>query len=260
MKFIGQAKIWKELGYIIPKLKEGSNTNILLKASSGYGKTRLASMIAYKVDPDSFYYTLPPSNEEEEVKIDKRKRIIIIDEVHLLKTPEPLYPLMDSGKFLFIICTNESGRLKEPLVRRCIQFIFEEYSIEEMEYIIKDNFTDYGLEVNEEVCSAVAKNANLSPGIAVKLVERLYYIFSSIGIPTTGERTKEIIKDILNIEDGLTPEHRKYLAFLRDQERASLGLLVSSLGMDTNTITQLIEPVLIKRGLIKLTSRGRMIR
>ena len=45
MTFIGQEHIIRELGILLPEMQKGKKTTIMLKASSGYGKTVLACKI-----------------------------------------------------------------------------------------------------------------------------------------------------------------------------------------------------------------------
>lgn len=229
--------------------------NLLIKAPTGYGKTTLARMIIYQVDRTSYYNTIPDSNGE--VSLDLTRRVIFVDEVHYLKQQELLYPMMDRRKHIVILATNESGKLKEALVRRCVPLIFEEYTLVEMEYIVRDRFTSRGMEVPDVVISTITKNTNNSPGIADVLCERLFYVFSSYKIPQTKEETIEILRDYLGITDGLTPEHRRYLSFLSQQGMASLDTLSAGIGLDKDLIRNVIEPYLIRTGRVKITPKGR---
>jgi len=53
---------------------------------------------------------------------------------------------------------------------------------------------------------------------------------------------------------------RKYLEVLEDVGgTASIFLLKSILHIDDNTLKREIEPVLLKKGLIKITSKGRSL-
>jgi len=59
---------------------------------------------------------------------------------------------------------------------------------------------------------------------------------------------------------GLSDADRKYLAVLRKQYGGGpVGVenLAAALSEDVGTITEVYEPYLMKRGLIKRTSRGR---
>lgn len=253
-RFIGQEHILKELQGITSKLllKE-YNTNLLLRAPSGYGKTTLATIIANKVDPgyrNSAYYI--PDNEGT-VPFDSSKRFHVLDEVHLLKTPESLYDKMDSGKYTFILATNESSRLKEPLVNRCIQFLFRKYSNQEAIEIVRQ----YINSLTESQYEFVRNNSNNNPRVIKKLCERLSVITDNKQV--TDQELKSIFKDIFQIEGGLNEFHRRYLDFLRKAGQSSITNIVYTIGLDRQTILQEIEPILLERGLIEITSRGRKL-
>lgn len=254
--FIGQDHIWNELAYIIPRLKEGENINLLLRAPSGYGKTKMGVMITNLVDGLNSQYHVP--DDAGNVNINSKYRIQLIDECHMLKNPEALYPLMDSNKYTFIFMSNEAGELKEPLIRRCIQFIFRDYNDGEMSQILTMLFREKGINLPREYLPTLLNNINRNPASAVMLVRRLYFIFTVEGFPTV-ERLKEIIEDILEIKDGLTELHTKYMKFLTLMKRASLNTMVFSTKIDKATILRDVEPVLLYKGLIKITARGREI-
>lgn len=248
--FIGQQKLWTLLDVLIEKMKEGENINIMFRAPSGYGKTKMAVIAATEVTNESdIQYELPDSNGE--VYLDTSKRIIIIDEVHEMKQPELIYPLLDSEKHCIFLCSNETGELKEPLVNRCIPFIFDDYSIEEIEGIIKSNL-EVPLEYRKEIALSCQKN----PRIAKKICQTLGYIFQK-NYPNSVEELRSIVINILQIENGLNLEQRKYINFLQKVERASLDLISSALRIDKKTIQKDIEPYLVRTDRIRITSRGR---
>jgi Holliday junction resolvasome RuvABC ATP-dependent DNA helicase subunit len=260
--FVGQERVRNLLDLMIPELKGGRNINILFKAQSGYGKTTLAYSLAWKIGNqswDNYQYILP--NDEGKIEIDYSKRVIILDEVHTFKYPETLYPLMDSKKYIFILCTNESGNLKEPLMNRCMPFIFDEYTFWEIDFLIKDLFKkNHNLILPDEVSKEITANSNLNPRVAkMGLVEPLSFIFKNQGIPKTREETKEIIKVQLDIIDGLNLNHRNYLELLRSVDTASISTICAYLNLDRSTVMNYVEPALIKRKLIRITSRGRKL-
>lgn len=255
--FFGQEKIWKQLDYLIPAMQGGQNLNILIRAPSGCGKTKLAFIIAMRIDENNLDYS--SCDIDGNVSPDWNKRIIILDEVHLIKNPEFLYPYMDMGDKIIILCSNESGELKEPLTNRCIDLNFETYSDLEIGAVVREDFRNLNLEVPYEVIMEIVRNCNSTPRVARRIVERLGIIFRVNGIPQNAEQVRNILRDVLQIEDGLNPLHRRYLEYLEKIERGSLDLIRFGTRIDKSTILKEIEPVLIGRNLIKITSRGRQI-
>lgn len=250
--FVGQRKLWTLLDVLVPEMRKGENINLMFRAPSGYGKTKMAVMVALDItNEQDIQYELPDSSGE--VYIDESKRVIVIDECHELKQPEIIYPLMDSKKHCIFLCSNETGELKEPLVNRCIQLIFDDYEITEIEAMV--NILLPNLPV--EFIMTIAENCQLNPRITKKICQTLGYIFER-NKPNSVEELKYIISNTLQIENGLNLEQRRYLDFLCKVNRASLDLISSAIRIDRKTIQRDIEPYLIRLGKISITSRGRI--
>lgn len=255
MEFIGQEHIWKELEIILPELKKrDNNVSFLLRAPSGYGKTIMSFIIANYLDRGNYYYLLPNSNGE--VKLDLDAWVYIVDEVHTCKNQEMFYPLLDSNKYIFIFTTNEAGELKEPLQNRCINYIFREYNDSELNRIVdmylkkKPTGFDY---------HPYFTNYTRCPRVINRLCQRLGFIFNSYGTPKKEVDFVNIFENTLNIRGGLDEEQVRYLRFLLSVDSASIDLICASIGIDKATIKRDIEPGLIYKGLIKITSRGRSV-
>lgn len=260
--FIGQAQIKKQIqSTYIPLLRKGKNFNFIMKASTGMGKTRLACDIVNSVcDPDSEAWLILPDDEGKVDVENFDRRFIILDEIHTLKTQELLYPYLDRGDRTFILCSNESGKLLEPLQNRCIPFIFVPYTERDMTQIIMDyarqlNFCDF------DQYSLVVKAGSLNPRVTKGILKSLAdYREAGNSLPNTPQAVDNMIKTILNIEDGLNSLQRRYLEFLRVHESASLDLISYVLRIDKLTVRRDVEPVLVERGLIGIGARGRFIR
>lgn len=255
MIFIGQDKLLNELNLIVEDIIRGKNHSILLRAPSGYGKTSLAFRCVIVIN-QPFYYCIPKNGEI--TNLDLSKRIQVIDEIHILKEPEFLYPLLDSNQYSFILLSNESGSLLEPLKNRCINLFFEKYTDENKRNII--NQYSRGKLSKEQVEYILSLVADRPPREIKKLIERLEIIFRNLGETNDLELLKYYVEEILNISpDGLTEQDRIYLEFLKRAERCSLDTLINATRIDRETILREIEPMLLYKGLIKITSRGRQI-
>ena len=252
--FIGQTRIRRELYYILQEIRRGQNFNILFRAPSGHGKTRLAQILLNETGED-YKYIIP---NRRYVYINERFRAHFIDEIHILKVPEILYPIMDTKRHLLLFASNESGDLKEPLVNRCIPFIFDPYTDEEMFEIIHNDLNKWRLQ--DELIWELVKVVKRNPRNAKVLCGRLEYIFNNIPLPNTVEELKDILSRILNIEDGMNAFERRYLEYLQMAGgTSSLNRIVWGTRLDENTIVRDVEPALIQAGKIRVTSRGRML-
>lgn len=249
MRFIGQKKIIKELNLLLNFIKKGNNANILFRAPSGYGKTTLG-LICLHLLKNSRYYL----GDEFFTHFDKKKQVHFIDEIHLIKNPEPLYPLMDKGEFTFIFATNESGSLKEPLKNRCVQFVFENYTENELKMIAKDslkgNFSDKILEY-------IIKKGMGNPRIIKSICFRINYIVDTVIKNENEDELLYLINNTLNL--GEEKQINIYLSFLEKMKRASLTTIIASTKLDKDTIIYEIEPTLIRQNKLRITSRGREI-
>lgn len=255
MYFIGQKHIMKQLQIILPELFEKKNIgcNILLRAPSGYGKTTMALSICKYLSGNFFQIYWADWTE-----YNFRKRVIFIDEIHRIKQFEVLYGPMDSGKHVFIFATNQDGNLPEALCTRCYEFIFGDYSTEELMLIAKDSSS---FSTTDESLEVIVESGNRNPRVIKSLVSRLNIYFDRS--PEINSRTanfREIMKNIFSIEDGLDNLCRNYLQTLQDLGgTSSLFLLKSVLHVDENTLKREVEPILVKKGKIRITSRGRSL-
>lgn len=256
MFFIGQSQIMKQLQYILPHLYDGNNSmNILIRGPSGWGKTRMALGICNYLTGGDFKLYLG-----NDVKFDPSKRVHFIDEVHLLTTPEVMYPIMDSGKYVIIIATNDVSILPEALSNRCTELIFDRYTMPELREIcrtclakrLSDDFMDYIIE---------------SGGYNPRVIKGLAY---KINIVTTSQPTifsgmsindfKEVMKVIFGIRDGMDVMCYRYIDCLTSLGgTASMQTISAYLHIDQNTLKFFVEPVLLYKNRIKINSKGRSL-
>jgi len=257
--FHGQTIILNEINLMLSAMiDDGENYNILFRAPSGHGKTTLALKCMAVLGLENCAYYLPNiEGNNLSPEFNEERRIHTIDEIHELKTPEFLYPLMGIGEYSFFILTNESGKLKEPLRNRCIPFIFHPYTLEEISRIVGDSLQTSN--IPEEFMTEIANRSKGNPRIAKKICERLGYVFRSYNVPKDLDSLITILEEVLYIkEKGLTRFDEIYLEYLeRVGGRASLISLVSGTGIDKTTILTEIEPLLLYQGIVEITSRGR---
>jgi len=255
--YIWQKRIGEEVDLIFPEIKERNrNLNILFRAPSGYGKTTAGFICLNYLGMDNCYYYIPDSDGNIPI-IGTERRFHFIDEIHLVKNPEFLYPLMDSGKYTFILASNESGTLKEPLRNRCIQLIFSKYTREELNLIVKNCLDKYNL--SDEMIEIIASRVKGNPRIAKIICIRLDIIFSRMGVSESIDELIFILDKILYVkENGITELDEIYLNYLQKcGGLAGINTLINGTHIDKETILNEIEPNLIELGQIIITSRGR---
>jgi Holliday junction resolvasome RuvABC ATP-dependent DNA helicase subunit len=254
--FTGQERIYNELNIISRSLVENPNqgSNLLFRAPSGYGKTILSFIFCNSFDRGRYEYLLPDNNGN--ITIDVNKRTHILDEIHTCRNQEYLYPFMDTGNMVFVLTTNETGTLNEALQNRCINLIFEEYTDEELKRIVGNILSPY---ITNGDLYVPLIDYSRCPRILVKLCQRLVFFFKNYAIPTTVEEVRRMLDVTVNIRDNMNEEQRRYVNFLTRVNNASIDAISSSIGIDKATIKRDIEPALLYKNRIRITSRGRII-
>jgi Holliday junction resolvasome RuvABC ATP-dependent DNA helicase subunit len=259
VNFIGQERLKKELEiYMEAMIHE--NLSLMIKGLSGYGKTFLSqiifSYIFYKTETSFYYYLCEKDLDEIETDI----RNLFLDEVHVIKEPEFLYPTLDSGKHNIVLATNEYYNLKEPLINRCIGLQIEEYTEENLAEISSRFFWKKNMEIPDEFAFRIAKVSRF-PRETLSISKRLYIIFRSRGMPNSLENLNNIIKNTLGIDEkgniSLVDNYIQTLKSLGGQ--ASITTLQNVLHLPKQVILAEIEPALLKRGIINISSKGRIL-
>jgi Holliday junction resolvasome RuvABC ATP-dependent DNA helicase subunit len=243
-----------QLKFILPDLYlSTSGANILLRGPSGYGKTTLALEICGYLSGSCFEFYLANSS-----KFRFKKRVVFIDEVHRLSDFEFLYPIMDLNKFVFVFATNQDGNLPEAFSNRCYEFILDNYTDDALILITKEacNF-----KVSNKSLLEIVRSGNNNPRIIKSICSRLSAYFRVNSISNTEEIDyTNLIRELFNIENGLDTLCQRYLEVLNNVGgTSSLSLLKSILHVDDFTLKNAVEPVLISKNLIKITSKGRTV-
>jgi len=209
----------------------------------------------------------------------KERQVLFIDEIHRMTkiTEEFLYPVMEDfklnvvmgndkivsmnlPKFTVVGATTEVGSLSAPLRDRFkLSYALELYSQESLSTLISLNAGRLGLNIDHSVINALAGASRGTPRIANSLLEWLrdYAISKNLRIVTM-----EHLHSALSIRkiglDGSTENDRKYMDFLEKQKTPiGINTIASSLNIEAETIKDVIEPFLLRSGLIMISSRGR---
>lgn len=253
MEFVGQSRIVEELKLIAISCREGNNYNLLLSAPSGFGKTTLALLFLNAKGLVFSSIGNPPT-----FAVDLSKRYIFLDEIHQLKEPEVLYNRLDSGTNTFILATNETGILKEPLINRCIVLEFDDYTDREAA-IIMNNIM--GFELPEPIIEVLIRVTSKVPRQMKMLCTRLKYIFSVHGVPDSSEILLDLIYNILNLdENGYNAMQRRYLNYLDSVGgSASITTIANGLRIPKATLLREVEPRLLYDQKLMISSKGRTL-
>jgi len=114
--------------------------------------------------------------------------------------------------------------------------------------------------MSDDAIFSLAKVSRGTPRIANGLLEwvRDYKVAKDLNVVTHGN-----LLDSLSLRgidpDGSTENDRKYLNFLRKQKcPVGVNTIASSININKDTITNVIEPFLLQGNLILKTSKGRV--
>ncbi len=290
--FIGQNDIKKRLSIYIEAAKKRGEPldHTLFYGPPGLGKTTLAKIIANELESKIKLITAPSIEKQGELAAIltnlKPMDILFIDEIHRLHpaVEEILYSAMEDysldimvGKganarniklklppFTLVGATTRIGLLTNPLLSRFgITLMVDYYSKEALQKIILRASKIFGIKINEKAAYEIAKRSRGTPRRAIILLKRVRDVAEV-------SNRKEIKEDItleafkiLNIdEEGLDLLDRKILLTIAEKfDGGPVGLrtLASAINEEKDTIEEVYEPYLLRKGFLKITSRGRQI-
>lgn len=253
MRYIGQLHIMKQLEILLPRLYNDPElgANILFRGPSGYGKTTMALAVGHYLAGRDFEVYWADMTQWK-----FRKRVIFIDEIHRVDNLERLFQVMDAKEHVMMFATNQDANLPEAFVNRCIwEFIFDDYNDDELLLIARESST---FSASDEQFMHVIEAGNRNPRIVKGYVDKLGFYFQQNKIDSRSADFKQIMEQVFHVKDGLDTLARRYLEVLEDVGgTASVNLLRSILHVDEGTIKNSVEPVLLRKGLVKITSKGR---
>lgn len=253
---VGQTRLLTESSILLRGLiEQGKGINLLLRAPSGYGKTKFGMEIAkYTSGGVSFGYYSGDSGTEP-----PGCNTVFYDEVHKKTDIEYMYPEMDSKKRFLIFASNHDANLEEAFMNRCINMIFDPYTDEDLYTIIKQ-YLDPNL--SRKHMDYIILTGGRNPREILQLVLRINLYHTSYGVEEieSYEGFKNVMKTIFGVDNGFDAVSLRYIMTLKKVGGlASLLTIASMMHVDQNTLKMQIEPKLLDRNVIRITSRGRSL-
>lgn len=251
------------------------------------GKTSLAYIIAAELNKKIYVLngTLlqKPSDIIAPLTTIKTGEILFIDEVHAVSKEvlEVLYPVLEDNKinliigknynskiininlseFTLIVATTEINKLTTPFINRfSINFIFENYTNNEIALIIKNNAEKMNLNLNENICNFIAQHCKNNPRIAINILKRIYdYIIIENPVNINIEYIKNVLRKLNIFKFGLTSQDLVYLKILSKHKYLGIESIKQLMNLQVSYISNNIESNLLNNGLIIKTGKGRKI-
>ncbi|MEE8480782.1 MAG: Holliday junction branch migration DNA helicase RuvB [Desulfobacterales bacterium] len=288
--YVGQIKVVETLKIAIEaaKYRKEPIDHVLFHGPPGLGKTTLAHIIANEMETNLTITSGPILEKGGDLlgiltHLEDRD-ILFIDEIH--RTPkvveEFLYPAMEDfavnfvfdkgiharshryrlNRFTIIGATTRVGLLSSPLRDRFGIFRnLDFYDKEDLVSIARRSAALLNVELDDKGAKELAKRSRGTPRIVNRLLKR---VRDYTQVRADGTITKETVEAALSLEGvdkkGLTNLDRSYLkTIIEFYNGGPVGIeaIAATLQEETDTLVDVVEPYLLKIGLIIRTSSGR---
>jgi len=290
-EYVGQAKIKENLRILLTAARERGHAaeHILLYGPPGLGKTTLAHLISKTLGTNMKTTSGPAIERVGDLAAILTNLspgdVLFIDEIHRLSKSieEVLYPAMESGvldiiigkgpsartvqlelpPFTLVAATTRISLLSSPLRSRFSggTFRLEFYSDEEIAEILNRSASLLNVTAPSVMYGNIARRSRATPRTANYLLKRcrdLAQLEQSEISEDIVLRTFELLEiDLL----GLTAPDRAVLSVIIDKfggGPVGLNTIAAATGEEMSTIEDVLEPYLIRQGLIERTPRGRV--
>ena len=290
-EFIGQEKVRNQIQLLIDaaKIQQRTADHILLAGPPGLGKTTLAMIVANDSNRPLRMTSGPAIQHAGDLAAVLSSltsgEVLFIDEIHRMSrsAEEMLYLAMEDfrvdvmvGKgagatsisldldpFTLIGATTRSGLLPNPLRDRFgFTANLDFYATEELERVVARAADLMKLEVDEVSIGRIASRSRGTPRIANRLLRRVrdYALVHHQG--RVLDSTVSEALDLYEVDPlGLDRLDRAVLSTLIlkfEGKPVGLSTLSVAIGEDQETIESVVEPFLLRTGLIARTTRGRV--
>jgi Holliday junction DNA helicase RuvB len=255
----------------------------LLVGPAGLGKTNLAEVIAAEMGCD-FIEVLGqsvrnPSDLHAVLLGANERTVVFFDEAHELRTEyqTSLYLALDRKRvilsggrggcapqsiplagFTLLLATTDEHCLLAPLRDRMrLVLRFQHLSQDELTIVVRNRSQALRWEIEDAVLPLIAQRARGVPRLALRLLQSCRRVARSrrddLIQPDHLRRACELEQvDSL----GLGPVEQAYLAALANGN-SRLNVLATLVGLPTQTVTQVVEPFLVRSGLVMKDDLGR---
>jgi len=289
-EYIGQRQVVETLQIAVTAARQREDVldHVLLYGPPGLGKTTLAHIISNELEVP-LVHTSGPALEKGGDLISilthlKRGDVLFIDEIHRLPkvVEEFLYSAMedfavdiifDKGmnarsyrakieQFTLVGATTRAGLLSAPLRDRFgVQRSLDFYGEQDLQTVIMRSARIMEVEIEHAAAVEIARRSRGTPRIANQLLRR---VRDFAQVRANGRITAPLSCDALTLEGidslGLTSLDVRFLDVIIDVYKGGpvgLEAIAATMQEEPDTLIDMVEPFLLKAGLLLRTSSGR---
>jgi len=289
-EIIGQRNVAERLAIALEASKKRGEPlpHILFDGPPGLGKTTFATVLHNELGVELNMTSGPALDKKMDVMPyltnASEGSILFIDEIHRLpKTVEEfIYPVMEDfrvdvvlgegisartinlplKKFTIIGATTRSGMLSGPLRDRFhMHEHLEFYEVDELAKIVAINAEKLRTTITPDAAWELAQRSRGTPRLANA---RLRWVRDYATARADGQITLPIAKDALTMQEvdseGMDKQDRRYLETLINVfggGPTGAEALAATMNLAVDTLTDEVEPFLLRRHFIVRTPRGR---